>query len=84
MISNMRTVNDGKTKLLTEGSKQQLEHVNIPFIRMGEDQITPVTSVGNLGVIFYSNLKMNMQNTKAWQYAYYHLHKIRRILKFLS
>ena len=51
---------------------------------VGEDQITPVTSVRNLGVIFDSNLKMDMQITKACQIAYYHLHNIRRIRKFLS
>ena len=67
-------VNESKTELLIVGSKQQLERVNMPFIHVGEDQITPVTSVRNLGVIFDSNLK----------YAYYNLHNIRRIRKFLS
>ena len=84
MISNMLMVNDSKTEFLIVGSKQQLERVNIPFIHVGEDQITPVTSVRNLGVIFDSNLKMDMQITKACQIAYYHLHNIRRIRKFLS
>ena len=60
MISNMLMVNDSKTEFLIVGSKQQLERVNIPFIHVGEDQITPVTSVRNLGVIFDSNLKMDM------------------------
>ena len=78
-------VNDSKTEFFIVGSKQQLERVNIPpFIHVGEDHITPVTSVRNLGVIFYSNLKMDMQITKACQNAYYHLHNIRRIRKFLS
>ena len=67
MISNILMVNDNKTELLIVGSKQQLERVNIPFIHVGEDQITPVTSVRNLGVIFDSNLKMDMQITKASQ-----------------
>ena len=84
MISNMLMVNDSKTEFLIVGSKQQLERVNIPFIHVGEDQITPVMSVRNLGVIFDSNLKMDMQITKACQNAFYHLHNIRRIRKFLS
>ena len=79
MISNMLMVNDSKTDFLIVGSKQQLEHVNIPFIHVGDDQMTSVTSVGNLGVIFDSNLKMDMQITKASQNAFYHLHNIRRI-----
>ena len=70
MISNMLTVNDSKTEFLIVGSKQQLERVNIPFIHVGEDQTTPVTSVRNLCVIFDSNLKMNMQISKARQNAY--------------
>ena len=77
-------VNDSKTEFLIVGSKQQLERVNIPLIHVGEDQITHVTSVRNLGVIFDSNWKMDMQITKAYQNAYYHLHNIRRIRKFLS
>ena len=84
MSSNMLMVSDSKTEFLIVGSKQQLERVNIPFIHVGEDQITPVTSVRNLGVIFDSNLKMDMQITKSCQMAYYHLHNIRRIRKFLS
>ena len=54
MISNMLMVNDSKTEFLIVGSKQQLERVNIPFIHVGEDQITPVTSVRNLGVFFFT------------------------------
>ena len=43
-----------------------------------------MTSVRNLGVTFDSNLKMDIQITKACQIAYYHLHNIMRIRKFLS
>ena len=53
MISNMLMVNDRKTEFLIVGSKQQLERVNIPFINVGEDQITPVMSEWNLGVCFF-------------------------------
>ena len=64
IITNMLMVNDNKTEFLIVGSKQQFERVNIPFIHVGEDQITPVTSVRNLGVIFDSNLKMDIQKSK--------------------
>ena len=77
-------MNGSKTEFLIVGNKQQLERVNIPFIHVGEDQITPATSERNLGVIFDSSLKTDMQITKACQNAYYHLHNIRRIRKFLS
>ena len=84
MNSNTLMVNDSKTEFLIGGSKQQPERVNIPFIHVGEDQTTPVTPVRNLDVIFDSNLKMDMQITKACQNANYHLHNIRRIRKFLN
>ena len=64
MISNMLMVNDSQIELVIVGSKQQIERVNIPLIHVGEDQITPVTSVRNLSVIFYSNLKIEMQIAK--------------------
>ena len=60
VISKVVMVNDSKTEFLIVWSKQQLERVNIPFIHVGEDQITPVMSVRNLGVIFDFNLKMDM------------------------
>ena len=84
MISNKLMVNDSKTEFVIVGSRQQLERVNIPFLEVGSDEIAPVTSVRNLGVIFDSNLKMDMHISKACQTAYYHLHNIRRIRKFLS
>ena len=84
MISKMLMVNDIKTELLIVWSKQQLDCVNIPFIHVGEDQITPVMSVRNLSVIFDFNLKMDMQITKACHNAYYNLHNSRIIQKMLS
>ena len=58
---------------------------NIPFVHEGEDQITPVMSVRNLGVSFDSNLKMDMRITKTCcQNAYYNLHNIKRIGRFLN
>ena len=73
MISNMLMVIDSKTEVLIVGTKQQIERVNI---HVGDDQLAPVTPVRNLGVIFYSNLQMDMQITNACQNAYYHPHNI--------
>ena len=47
-------VNDSKTEFLNVGSKQQLERVNIPFIHVGEDQITPVMTGQNLGEVTFT------------------------------
>ena len=64
MISNMLMVNDRKTEFLIVGSKQQLERVNIPFIHVGEDQITPVTPVRNMGVILTPTWKWICKSQK--------------------
>ena len=45
IIFNKLVVNDNKTMVLLVGSKQQFERVNIAFVHVGEDQITPVMSV---------------------------------------
>jgi hypothetical protein len=84
MITNWLMVNDSKTEVMLIGTKQQLERVQISSIKVGEDDIQPVTSVRNLGVIFDSHLKMDLHVTKACQRAYYHLHNIRRIRKYLT
>ena len=59
--------------------------MGIPFIEVGEDQITPVISLRNNCVVFVCPiLKMDMQIAKVCQNAFYHLHNIRRIRKFLN
>ena len=75
-------------KLMTEflliGSKQQLQKVTIQGVWVGCDLITPVTSVRNLGVIFDQHLRMDKHITKICSTAYFHLHNIRCIRKYLS
>ena len=64
MISNMLMVNGSKTKLLVVGSKQQLEHVNTPFIHVGEDQITRDVSA-KPGCDFWLQLENGYANLKS-------------------
>ena len=42
IISSKLIVKNSKMDLLLVGSKQQLKLMNIPFIHVGEDQITHV------------------------------------------
>ena len=62
-------LNDIKTEFEIIGSRQQLQRVNIPSIQVGEEQIEPFNSIQNLGVIFDSNLKMDMHITKPCETA---------------
>ena len=84
MITNKLKMNDRKTEFLLIGSRQQLERVNIPSIRVGTDNISPITSVRNLGAIFDNNMKMDKHLSKACAAAYFHLYNIKRIRTYLT
>ena len=84
MLSNRLKINDSKTEFPILGSRHQLQKVKIAGVLVGEKQILPVTSVRNLGVIFDSNLSMEKHVLKICSAAYFHLHNIRRVWKYLT
>ena len=51
MRQNFLKLNDEKTEFLLFGSRQQLSKVCLPFITIGDSQITPSSQARNLGVI---------------------------------
>ena len=51
---------------------------------MGDNRISPSPCVKNLGSWFDSNLSMTDHINKACNAAFYHLHNLRRIKKYLS
>ena len=51
---------------------------------MGNNRISPSPCVKNLGSWFDSNLSMTDHINKACNAAFYHLHNLRRIKKYLS
>ena len=53
-------------------------------LRVGDNDISPVTCARNLGVWFDEIMSMSTHITKACSSAFFHLHKIRRIEKYLS
>ena len=84
MLVNKLKINDSKTEFLILGSKQQLQKVNIKGVQVGDENIEPVTSVRNLGVIFDQNLAMDKHISKVCRTAFFHLHNIRGIRKYLT
>ena len=52
MRQNFLKLDDEKTEFLLFGSRQQLSKVCLPFITIGDSQITPSSQARNLGVIF--------------------------------
>ena len=47
-----------KKQFLLFGSRQQLSKVSLPFITIGDSQITPSSQARNLGVIFDSTMTL--------------------------
>ena len=85
MIKNRLLINDDKTEFLIIGTRQQLQKIiNIPHIRIGNADILPVSHVKNLGCMFDSNMTMNRHVLMTCKAAFFHIHNIRRIRKYLD
>ena len=76
--------NDDKTEFLIIGTRQQLSKVSIESIKIGETEVSPVASARNLGTQFDTHLDMGTHITKTCSSAFYYLHNIRHIRKYLS
>ena len=77
-------LNDGKTEFLIIGNRQQLAKVNINCIRVGSTDVCPVTATRNLGSSFDEQLIMSTHISELCGVAFYHLHNIKCIRKYLS
>ena len=53
-------------------------------IKVGQAEVTPVSSVRDLGAWFASHLDMSTHVTKACSSTFYYLYNIRHIRKYLS
>jgi len=84
MIQDRLMINDDKTEFLLVGTRQQLDKLDSCSITVGNNRISPSPCVKNLGSWFDSNLSMTDHINKACNTAFYHLHNLRRIEKYLS
>ena len=84
MISDNLMLNDDKTEFLIVGTRQQLANVKISCIRVGSTDVCPVTVARILGSWFDEQLTMSTHISKLCGVAFYHLHNIKRIRKYLS
>jgi hypothetical protein len=84
MLTNKLKINDSKTEFLILGSKQQLRKITILGVQVGDDVICPVSNVRNLDVLFDKHLAMDKHISKICSTAYFHLHNIRIIRKYLT
>ena len=85
MIDRDRVMlNDDKTELMLIGTRQQLQKVNLNDITVGDTVVEAKSVVRNLGSWFDRNLDMSSHISKQCASAFYHLHNISRIRRFLS
>ena len=84
MIRDRLMLNDDKTEFLLLGTKQQLAKFDINSITVGESVVNTKPVVRNLGSWFDSQLSMSTHISKLCSSAFFHLHNISRIRKFLS
>ena len=83
MYQDKLKINDDKTEFLMIGSRQQLLKIKPCTIRVGTIDIKPVSEVRNLGSWFNSNFSMSTHISKSCSAAFFWLHNIKRISKFL-
>ena len=84
MITDKMKLNDDKTEFMLLGTHQQLSKVCIEKLFVGDVTVTPVSVSRNLGVWFDSHMSYVTHINKTCKAAFFHLHNIRRIRKFLS
>ena len=84
MIQDRLMINDDKTEFLLVGTRQQLDEQDSCSITVGNNRISPSPCVKNLGSWFDTNLSMTDHINKACNAAFYHLHNLRHIKKYLS
>ncbi len=66
MVQNMSKLNDDKTEFIVIGSRQQRSKIDFPHININGIDITPTSTVHNLGIMFDGemNLKAHVRAIK--------------------
>ena len=83
MIHDRLLINDSKTELILIGSKQQLSKLQPISISVGNTTIHNSSFVKNLGCWFVANLSMSKHITNVCDSAFFYLHSIESIKKYL-
>ena len=85
MIRDRLLINDDKTEFALIGTTAQLRKVSISTLRIGDAEVHPsIDSIRNLGVWIDNTFSMKPHAINTCKSAFFHLHIIRRIRKYLS
>ena len=83
MALNFLKLNDDKTEFLLISSRHQLGDV-CPPLTIGEHIIMPALQARNIGAIFDQQLSLDQHIRSVSKSAFFHIHKIGLIRKFLT
>ena len=84
MNSNKLKLNDDKTEFMILGSPNSLKQVKTESIRIWDFNIKAVASVRNIGTMFDSQMKMEVQVRSMCKSAWYHLYNISKVRRLLT
>ena len=82
MRDNYLQLNADKTEILLVSTKPGLQTCNIDYLSIANLQVSPASSVKNLGVMLDSFLKMEGHVNAVSKSAFFHLRNIARIRQF--
>ena len=84
LIEGRLLLNDDKTEFLVIGTRHQLNKLNPSVLHVGYHTIDNSVNVRNLGTIFDNLISMDTHISQVCKTAFYCIHNIRSISKYLS
>ena len=84
LLQNNLLLNDKKTEFLICATPKQMSKLHIESIKVVMSNISPSTSVRNLGIWFDSHLTFDKHIAEVCKNAFYYLFNIRHIRKYLT
>ena len=84
MIHDKLMLNDDKTEFLLIGTRRQLEKIQIDNLSIGDSAVPASNLARNLVSWFDNNMTMVTHITKTCKSAFYWLHNLNRIRKYLN
>ena len=84
LIEGRLLLNDDKTEFLVIGTRYQLNKLNPSVLHVGDHTIDNSVNVRNLGTMFDNSISMDTHINQVFKTAFYRIHNIRRISKYLS
>ena len=84
MCMNLLKLNDGKTEFIILGTQQQLQKIGHTSIQIGDDLVTPVDMVQNLGFFMDKHLKNKDHINRITSSTYNMLRKIHQSRSLLD